>query len=202
MYRQLAAFPNILTLLRLAIIPFIVINLVGGNYRWALGLLVLAGLTDFLDGNLARALKQRTQLGQYLDPIADKMLLSTLFLVLSIVHKIPWKYTVLVFSRDVSILVVAGLLFITTTLRNFKPSIFGKINTAAQIAAVFFVLLYQVTPVAWVAMARRISLYATLVFTIVSGLHYIWVIAQRLRAHNAGGAALNDAPRSFPIAGR
>ena len=189
MYRQLAAFPNILTLLRLAIIPFVVINLVGGNYHWTLALFVLAGLTDFLDGGLARMLKQRTQLGQYLDPIADKMLLSTLFLVLSIVHKIHWKYTVLVFSRDISILVVAGLLFLTTSLRNFQPSVFGKINTAAQIAAVFFVLLYQVAPVAWVAIARRISLYATFVFTIVSGLHYIWVIAHRLRASNVAGAS-------------
>jgi cardiolipin synthase len=188
-YRQLAAFPNILTLLRLAIIPFIVINLVGGNYRWALGLFVLAGLTDFLDGGLARILKQRTQLGQYLDPIADKMLLSTLFLVLSIVHKIPWKYTVLVFSRDVSILVVAGLLFLTTNLRNFRPSIFGKINTTAQIAAVFFVLLFQVTSVVWVAMARRISLYATFAFTLISGLHYIWLVAQRLRTGSAAGAS-------------
>lgn len=189
MYRQLAAFPNILTLLRLAIIPFIVINLVAGNYHWTLGLFVLAGISDFLDGSLARILKQRTQLGQYLDPIADKMLLSTLFLVLSILHKIPWKYTVLVFSRDVSILMVAGLLFLTTSLRNFRPSVFGKINTGAQIAAVFFVLLYQVSPAAGIALARRISLYATFVFTLVSGLHYIWLVAHRLRASSVSGAS-------------
>jgi cardiolipin synthase (CMP-forming) len=182
-YRQLAAFPNLLTLLRLAIIPFIVINIVGGNYGWALGLLVLAGVSDFFDGMLARLLQQRTALGQYLDPIADKMLLSTLFLVLSIVHKIPWKYTVLVFSRDFSILMVAGLLYITNTLRDFRPSIFGKLNTTAQIAAVFFVILHQVASPDWILLARRIGLYATFVFTIVSGLHYIWLVAHRLRAH-------------------
>ena len=84
MYRELAAFPNLLTLLRLVIIPFIVINVVGGNYGWALGLFVLAGVSDFFDGTLARVLKQHTQLGEYLDPIADKMLLSTLFMVLAI----------------------------------------------------------------------------------------------------------------------
>ena len=189
MYRQLAAFPNLLTLLRLVILPFIVINVVGGDYGWALGLFVLAGGSDFLDGNLARILQQRTALGQYLDPIADKMLLSTLFLVLSIVHKIPWKYTVLVFSRDVTILVVAGVLYVTNTLRDFRPSIFGKINTCAQVATVFFVLLHQVTFAPWVSLARHISLYATFAFTLLSGLHYIWLIAQRMRAQASTGAA-------------
>jgi len=188
-YRQLAAFPNLLTLLRLVIIPFIVINVVGGNYGWALGLFVLAGVSDFFDGMLARALKQRTELGQYLDPIADKMLLSTLFLVLSIMRDIPWKYTVLVFSRDITILVVAGVLYITNSLRDFRPSIFGKLNTTAQIAAVFFVMLHQVAPAPWVALARRIGLYATFAFTLISGLHYIWVIAHRLRANAASGAS-------------
>jgi len=165
-----------------------VINVVGGNYGWALGLFVLAGVSDFFDGMLARALKQRTELGQYLDPIADKMLLSTLFLVLSIMRDIPWKYTVLVFSRDITILVVAGVLYITNSLRDFRPSIFGKLNTTAQIAAVFFVMLHRVTGVAWIGLARRIGLYATFAFTLISGLHYIWVIAHRLRADASTGA--------------
>jgi cardiolipin synthase len=188
-YRQLAAFPNLLTLLRLVIIPFIVINVVGGNYRWALGLFVLAGVSDFFDGALARVLQQRTVLGQYLDPIADKMLLTTLFLVLSIVHKIPWKYTVLVFSRDFSIVMVASVLYATNTLRDFRPSLFGKLNTTAQIAAVFFVMLHQLTEAASVTLARRIGLYATFLFTLLSGLHYIVLVAQRLRANADSGAS-------------
>ena len=97
---QLLTAPNQLTLLRLVFIPFIVISIVDGHYGWALILFVLAGFSDGLDGLLARTLKQQTVLGQYLDPIADKLLLSTLFLVLSIRHKIAWKFTVLVFSRD------------------------------------------------------------------------------------------------------
>ena len=187
-YRQLAAFPNLLTLLRLVIIPFIVINVVDRNYRWALGLFVLAGISDFFDGMLARVLQQRTQLGQYLDPIADKMLLSTLFLVLSIMHKIPWKYTVLVFSRDFSILMVSGVLYVTSSLRDFSPSIFGKLNTTAQIAAVFFVMLHEVVPATWIALGRRIGLYATMAFTILSGLHYIVLVGQRLRTNSGSGA--------------
>ncbi len=102
--KQLLSAPNQLTLLRMAFLPFIVIKLVEGHYGWALALFIFAGLSDGLDGLLARTLKQQTVLGQYLDPIADKLLLSTMFLVLSILHKIPWKYTVLVFSRDISIL--------------------------------------------------------------------------------------------------
>ncbi len=103
-----------------------------------------AALSDALDGLLARALHQQTLLGQYLDPLADKMLLSSLFLVLSFVKKIPWKYTVVVFSRDIGIVATAVVLYATVGFRDFRPSIFGKINTACQIAAVFFVVLSQV----------------------------------------------------------
>jgi cardiolipin synthase len=105
------------------------------------------------------------------------------------VHKIPWKYTVLVFSRDFSILMVAGVLYITNSLRDFRPSIFGKLNTTAQIAAVFFVMLHQVTSVEWVTLARRIGLYATLAFTILSGLHYIVLVGHRLRANASTDAS-------------
>ena len=104
--RQILTAPNQLTLLRMIFLPFIVINLVGHHFVWALVLFVLAGISDGLDGLLARTLHQQTQLGQYLDPIADKLLMSTMFLVLSIEYRalVPWKYTVLVFSRDISIL--------------------------------------------------------------------------------------------------
>jgi cardiolipin synthase len=137
---QLFTAPNQLTLLRMIFVPFIIINLVGGHYFWALTLFILAGFSDGLDGLLARTLKQQTVLGQYLDPIADKLLLSTMFLVLSILHNIPWKFTVLVFSRDVSILAASAVLYAIAGLRNFRPSIFGKANTFSQVAAVFFVL--------------------------------------------------------------
>src|SRR5947207_8548273 len=131
--RQMLTAPNQLTLLRMIFLPFIVINVVGHHYIWALVLFVLAGLSDGLDGLLARKLHQQTQLGQYLDPVADKLLMSTMFLVLSLLHRIPWKYTVVVFSRDVSILIVSALLYATTSLRDFRPRVFGKANTTAQV---------------------------------------------------------------------
>jgi cardiolipin synthase (CMP-forming) len=188
---ELLTAPNQLTLLRMVFLPFIVINLVGGHYRWALILFVLAGLSDGLDGLLARVLKQQTTLGQYLDPIADKLLLSTMFMVLSILHKIPWKYTVLVFSRDISILCASAVLYMIAGLRNFRPSIFGKANTLSQVAAVFFVLLLQMESVRWVAIARLTFLRATFFFTIISGLHYVLLVGPRLRAEQSDTSGQN-----------
>ena len=178
--RQILTAPNQLTLLRMIFLPFIVINLVKHDFKWALILFVLAGLSDGLDGLLARTLHQQTVLGQYLDPIADKLLMSTMFLVLSIEHRIPWKYTILVFSRDVSILIIGGVLFAIAGLRDFRPSIFGKANTAAQVGAIFFVLLLLVLPVGWVWIARTTFLRATFLFTIVSAVHYAFLVQHRL----------------------
>ena len=184
MKNQFWTAPNQLTLLRLVFIPFVITNVLEGNWHWALALLVLAGLSDALDGWLARVLDQRTLLGQYLDPIADKLLLSSLFLVLSFAKAIPWKYTVLVLFRDVCILLTCMALYATVGFRDFRPSIFGKINTVCQIAAVFFVVLAQVIPTPPVAALRAVFLYATFGFTLLSGVHYILVTGQRLREHN------------------
>jgi cardiolipin synthase (CMP-forming) len=180
---QVFTAPNQLTLLRMIFVPFIVIELVEGRYFWALVLFVVAGFSDGLDGLLARKLHQQTLLGQYLDPIADKLLLSTMFLVLSILHKIPWKFTVLVFSRDISILAASAVLFAIAGLRDFRPSIFGKANTFSQIAAVFFVLLSSIRPTRWILITRTVFLRATFAFTIISALHYVFLVQQRLRSH-------------------
>lgn len=180
---QVFTAPNQLTLLRMIFVPFIVIHMVDGHYLWALVLFVVAGFSDGLDGLLARRLHQQTLLGQYLDPIADKLLLSTMFLVLSILHKIPWSYTIVVFSRDISILAASAVLFAIAGLRDFRPSIFGKANTFSQIGAVFFVLLLDVKPVTWILICRTVFLWATFIFTIVSALHYVILVQQRLRQH-------------------
>jgi cardiolipin synthase len=103
--------------------------------------------------------------------------------VLSILHKIPWKYTVVVFSRDISILAASAVLFAIAGLRDFRPSIFGKANTLSQISAVFFVLLLEVRPVRLVWVARTVFLRATFIFTILSALHYVILVQQRLRQH-------------------
>jgi cardiolipin synthase len=182
---QLLTAPNQLTLLRMLFLPFIVMSLVDEHYRVALVLFVLAGVSDGLDGLLARRLHQQTLLGQYLDPIADKHLLSTLFLVLSIIHKIPWKYTVMVFSRDIAILITSAVLYTIAGLRNFSPSIFGKANTCAQIAAIFFVMLFEIhhSPAVWIS--RTVLLWATFAFTGISWVHYAFLVQTRLRGPHA-----------------
>jgi cardiolipin synthase len=179
---QLFTAPNQLTLLRMVFVPFIIINLADQHYRSALILFLLAGLSDGLDGLLARTLKQQTMLGQYLDPIADKLLLSTTFLVLSILHKIPWKFTVVVFSRDISILGVSAVLYAIAGLRDFRPSVFGKANTFSQLAAVVFVMLFEMEHQRWIYLVQRACLRATFTFTILSALHYIYLVGVRLRA--------------------
>jgi cardiolipin synthase (CMP-forming) len=187
-FNPLRSAPNLLTLMRICLAPFLVAAILEGQYRLGFALFVAAGLTDALDGALARVLKQRSMLGHYLDPVADKLLLSTLFLVL--LHKglMPVTVTVLVFGRDLGILLVAALLYAAVGRREFHPSIFGKANTLAQIAAVSAVLLQQLTPAYWVVVVRKIALDATVVLTVASGLHYAWIVSRRSNTPAANGA--------------
>lgn len=179
---QLRATPNQLTLLRLCVIPFIVLSILDHYYRTAFGLFIFAGVTDGLDGLLARWLKQRTTLGQYLDPVADKLLLSTLFLVLHHEGLISRRVTVLVFARDLGIVMVAAILYASVGMRDFRPSLFGKANTLAQIAALLTVLMCMFYAPPLVQLVRYWSLVATVVFTVVSGFHYAWEITRRFSA--------------------
>jgi cardiolipin synthase len=198
-YRQILTTPNQLTLLRMIFLPFIVIDLVKHDFRWALILFVLAGISDGLDGLLARKLHQQTLLGQYLDPIADKLLLSTMFLVLSIEQRVlvPWKYTVMVFSRDVSILLISGVLFMIAGLRDFRPSIFGKANTFAQVSAIFFVLLFLVEPIVLIQIFTKVFLRATFIFTIISAVHYAFLVQHRLHLPTPASAVESINQRSM-----
>jgi cardiolipin synthase len=179
---QFRAAPNLLTLLRLFIIPFLVIEILDGQYGVAFGLFVLAGISDALDGLLARWLSQRTTLGQYLDPIADKLLLSTLFVVLTHVGLMPRYVTVLVFSRDLGILLIATLLFATGTLRDFRPSIFGKLNTLAQIVALIAVLCEKIFVSAHLTVLRDGLVRTIAVLAPLSAAQYAWIVIQRLNA--------------------
>jgi cardiolipin synthase len=189
MLRQLKSTPNLLTLLRLIFIPFIAMTVMDGYFGWALGLFIFAGLSDGLDGFLARRMNQRTTLGQYLDPIADKLLLSTMFLVLALTHKVPWKITILVFSRDFGILLISGLLYMTTSLRDFTPSFFGKANTAAQIITVLLVLLDELTEAGWVTALKQVGMWTTFALTLISWIHYTILVGQRLRSATGGRSA-------------
>jgi cardiolipin synthase len=165
--------------MRICLAPFLVAAILQGEYLLSFVLFIAAGLTDALDGFLARLLKQRSMLGHYLDPVADKLLLSTLFVVLMHKGLIPVTVTVLVFGRDVGILLVAAILYAAVGRREFHPSLFGKANTLAQIVAVAAVLLRQLTAEAWVVIFRQVALDLTMLLTVASGLHYAWLVSRR-----------------------
>jgi cardiolipin synthase len=180
--KQFGAIPNLLTLLRLFIIPFLVIAILDGRYHLAFALFILAGFSDGFDGLLARWLSQRTTLGLYLDPIADKLLLSTLFLVLTHMGIVPRYVTVLVFSRDFGILLIATLLFATGTLRDFRPSLVGKFNTLIQIFGLTVVLVDQVWPALHVTALRIGLLRAIAWLAPISAAQYAWIVFRRINA--------------------
>ena len=182
----LHAAPNLLTLTRICLAPFLVSAILEDRYQLGFGLFVAAGLTDALDGTLARWLRQRTMLGQYLDPVADKLLLSTLFVVLTHKDLIPTTITVLVFGRDLAILAVAAILY-AVGRREFQPSLFGKANTVAQVTAVAVVLLHQIYNARWVLGLRMVALDATVALTVASGLHYAWTVTRRGGAPSVNG---------------
>lgn len=168
--KQLFTYANQLTLVRLGLIPFYALAILQGRYRVALILLVLAALSDGLDGLLARWLKQRTTLGALLDPIADKILLSTSFVVLAITGDVPWWVSIFVLGRDILIVIVACVVTIGTGFRPFPPTLLGKLCTGAQIVTVFGVVLGRVWPP--VTVVEPVLLWVTVGLTVVSGFHY------------------------------
>ncbi len=172
-------------MLRLFVLPFLVIEILDGHWKLAFALLWIAGVSDGLDGLLARWLQQKTTLGLYLDPIADKLLMSTLFLVLMHVGVIPRYVTVLVFSRDLGILLIATLLFATGTLRDFRPSLLGKANTLVQILGLLTVMTCQVMSAPHLPGLRDVLLKAIAVMAPVSAAEYAWIVFRRVQTPRA-----------------
>lgn len=167
---------NQLTLLRMLLIPALVILVVYGLNGWALVVLIGAGLTDALDGILARWWGQGTTLGALLDPMADKLLLISTFVVLTLPgldlpNRLPIWLTVLVISRDVIIVVTVAIVNLSIGRRTFQPTLLGKLATLVYVltAAVTMYFNWLGRPSALV----DVAIYATLIVTLVSGLHYI-----------------------------
>jgi cardiolipin synthase (CMP-forming) len=168
---------NQLTILRMVFIPIFVILLVYSQLGWAFFIFLLAGVTDGLDGLMARWLQQKTSLGAYLDPIADKLLLTTSFVVLSIrniglPHVVPLWLTILVISRDVILISSALVIIITTDHRTFRPSIYGKMTTCLQILTIVTVLYLNYRDTG--SSAFSWLCVVTGAITVISGLHYIY----------------------------
>lgn len=174
--------PNQITFLRFALIPVFLICLFYQRFGWALILLVTAGVSDGLDGWLARWLNQKSELGTFLDPLADKMLLSSAFVVLSFKGLVGWWLTILVLARDVVIIATAVLIVLVVGPQTFPPSIFGKINTFLQIVLVLETVAGEVFRFPALAGVHRGLMYSVAAFTVISGIHYSVVVARRLSA--------------------
>jgi len=170
--------PNQLTLLRLGFLPIFLSLTSYERYKWALLVLVVAGLTDLFDGWLARRLNQRSSLGAYLDPIADKLLLSSSFVILAYKHAIAWWLTIIVLSRDILILVVAIVIILISGYRTFPPSIFGKLTTFFEIMLVFATVLILAYPNLNLPVAIQALGYIAAGFATFSAFHYSFAVTR------------------------
>lgn len=187
MSARIITVPNFLTVFRMVLIPVFVSLLFYQKFVLALAVFVFAGITDGLDGLLARRFDQKSQLGTILDPIADKLMLVTAFVVLSMRSvfpqpvpshlPVPFWVTIAVISRDVFILVGAAAINIVTGFRGFRPSVLGKINTFVQIIAIGLVMFAASVP--YGTGYYLPTLYATVfAFAVLSGAHYVFFVSR------------------------
>lgn len=167
--------PNTLTLIRIVVIPFFLVLLSFGLYLEALVLFILGGLTDALDGVVARMTGQETSLGAYLDPVADKLLVMSSFLMLGMSGAIPPWVVILVVSRDVVILFGYGMIrFLVGERLEVHPSLVGKLNTVVQLVTVGVVLLLLYDPRLLFDWLDDALIFATAITTVTSGFQYVY----------------------------
>lgn len=162
--------PNALTALRIALTPFVVWRFLAGDCRGAFILLLIAGFSDAIDGLIARRFGQVTRAGAYLDPIADKLLLTSVYVSLGVVHIVPRWLVGLIVGRDLVILTMAAIGLLFTRHRDFPPSIWGKLSTMVQIATALVAVVGCVTGYSLPA----IFVWTTALATGWSGMHYMW----------------------------
>lgn len=165
--------PNLITLSRIALVPVLILLLKDQRYGMALAVFVIAGVSDALDGYLAKRLGVESQFGAVLDPVADKLLLVTAYVMLTVFGHIPFWLTLAVASRDV--LIVGGYLVYTSHAGPVKmrPSVLSKLNTFMQIALVVLILVKHAAHVRWPWLVTTM-VYGVLITTVASGAHYLW----------------------------
>lgn len=180
MTSRILTVPNQLTFLRLVFLPFFLIAIHYDRYGIALLILLAAGVSDALDGLLARGLNQKTPLGAYLDPIADKLLMTSSYLALALHGKIRWWLTILVLSRDVLMLIAAAAILITVGYQPFPPSIYGKATTFFELLLIVLVLVLSLWNNGNLWIVRNVCAYLVAAFVLISWLNYSIVVARRL----------------------
>lgn len=186
MASSVITIPNLLTLLRMVLIPVFAILLYYGYSGWALITFFIAGVSDGIDGFVARRFNQESELGTIIDPIADKLLMTTAFIILTLPNilpqtkhlPVPFWVTASVIGRDVLIITVAGAINIMTGFRGFKPSYLGKLSTLVQVVAVTIILFAAVYGYTFFLP----TVYTLVVlFAFLSGVHYIFFVAKLMK---------------------
>jgi cardiolipin synthase (CMP-forming) len=174
---------NQLTLLRILLVPVFVLCMLYGLPGWALVTFVVAGATDAFDGLLARKLGQPTTLGAWLDPMADKLLVASMFVMLTLpgfnhANRLPLWLTVLVLSRDIVIVLTVAIVNMAVKRRTFRPSMMGKVATAAFVITGVVTLYanYQGEASALVT----VGVYVSLLLTLASAAEYVVRVAREL----------------------
>lgn len=180
---SILTIPNILTFMRMGLIPVFVSLVYYGYSKWALAVFLIAGISDGIDGFLARKFKQESELGTIIDPIADKLLMTTAFIILTLPNvlppvrhlPIPFWVTASVIGRDVLILTVAGGINIMTGFRGFKPSFWGKVSTLVQVTGISLVMFAAVSGY---NVFLPTTYFIIVLLVVVSGVHYIFQVAR------------------------
>ena len=190
---KVLTIPNLLTFLRMALIPVFAILLVYHREAWALAVFTIAGVSDGVDGFIASRLNQESELGTIIDPIADKLLMTTAFVMLTLASvmgtprhlPVPFWVTATVIGRDVAIVAIAGAINVMTGFRGFKPSRLGKASTFVQVVGVILILVAAVFPS--LNGFYLPTVYTTVVaFAVFSGFHYIFHVARLMREEGKG----------------
>ena len=180
--------PNILTFVRMGLIPVFATLLVYGKETAALIVFAIAGISDGVDGFIARRMKQQSELGTIIDPIADKLLMTTAFVMLTIPGllapgrhlPVPFWVTAAVIGRDIVIITVAMSIIMMTGFRGFRPSWLGKASTFVQVAAVILILVAAVFP-QFNGIYLPTTYTIVTLFAVLSGIHYVFFVARLMR---------------------
>ena len=172
---------NFCTLLRMILVPFVILAIFFGEHLKAAWIFSAAAVTDLLDGELARHFGWSTPAGAYFDPIADKLLLSGVFLALAGAGSVPWWFVGIVFGRDILILAAAAAALLFTRLRKFPPSRWGKLSTFFQIVTAVAWMAHNAFPSAPLGAPARVLIWPSTCLTVWSGIHYAWRGARMLR---------------------
>lgn len=183
---SILTIPNILTFMRMGLIPVFVSLVYYGYSKWALAVFLIAGVSDGIDGFLARKFKQESELGTIIDPIADKLLMTVAFIILTLPNvlpptrhlPIPFWVTASVIGRDILILTVAAAINIITGFRGFKPSFWGKVSTLVQVIGISLVMFAAVTGY---TIFLPTTYFIIVLLVVISGVHYIFQVASLIK---------------------